>query len=105
MSEHTASYLEAVGPKIGHLQGPILVLGGSGFVGANLLRTLLKFRDDVFGTTTRLPAWRLEDLPAANVRMVDLLIDSNLDALLAEITPRTVFHYVAYRAYSFDTDS
>jgi nucleoside-diphosphate-sugar epimerase/glycosyltransferase involved in cell wall biosynthesis len=105
MSENTASFLEAVGPKIKHLQGPILVLGGSGFVGANLLRTLLKFRDDVFGTTTRLPAWRLEDLPAANVRMVDLLIDSNLDALLAETKPRTVFDYVAYGAYSFETDS
>jgi dolichol-phosphate mannosyltransferase len=99
------AHLAALEPKIRRLQGPILVLGGSGFVGANLLRTLLKFRSDVFGTTTRLPAWRLEDLPPRNVKQVDLLIDSNLDALLDEINPRTVFNCVAYGAYSFETDS
>ena len=37
--------------------------------------------------------------------MVDLLIDSNLDALLALVRPRTVFNCVAYGAYSFETDS
>ena len=67
--------------KIRRLQGPILVLGASGFVGANLMRTLLGVRNDVYGTTTRKPAWRLEGLPPDNVRTVDLLIDSNLDAL------------------------
>ena len=51
-------------------------------------------RQDVFGTTTRKPAWRLEDLPDEHVRMVDLLIDSNLDALLDDVRPRTVFNCV-----------
>ena len=51
------------------------------------------------------PAWRLEGLPAENVRAVDLLIDSNLDALLDLIRPRTIFDCVAYGAYSFETDS
>lgn len=37
--------------------------------------------------------------------MVDLLIDSNLDTLLDEIRPRTIFDCVAYGAYSFETDS
>jgi polyisoprenyl-phosphate glycosyltransferase len=97
--------LAALEPKVKHLQGPILVLGGSGFVGANLLRTLLRFRADVSGTTTRLPAWRLEDLPQRHVKQVDLLIDSNLDALLDEVCPRTVFNCVAYGGYSFETDS
>ncbi len=91
--------------KIRRLQGPILVLGASGFVGANLMRTIFELRQDVFGTTTRTPAWRLEDLPAENVRTVDLLIDSNLDALLDSIRPRTIFNCVAYGAYSFETDS
>ena len=45
--------------KIRRLQGPILILGASGFVGANLLHTILRFRSDVYGTATRLPAWRL----------------------------------------------
>ncbi len=91
--------------EIRHLQGPILVLGASGFVGANLLRLLLKHREDVFGTATRLPAWRLADLPSRHVIVTDLLIDSNLDALLESVRPRTIFDCVAYGAYSFETDS
>ena len=82
-----------------------MVLGASGFVGANLMRTVLDFRNDVHGTTTRTPSWRLEGLPPDNVKTVDLLIDSNLDFLLDSVRPRTVFNCVAYGGYSFETDS
>ena len=96
---------ESLETKIKKLQGPILVLGASGFVGANLLRTLAPVREDVVGTTTRLPAWRFAGLDSRYVRAVDLLVNSNLDALLAEVKPRTILDCVAYGAYSFETDS
>jgi dolichol-phosphate mannosyltransferase len=99
---HEALTLEE---KIKRLQGPVIVLGGSGFVGANVARTLLRHRDDVYATATRLPAWRLEGLPLRNVKVVDLLIDSNLDELIDTVQPRTVIDCVAYGAYSFETDS
>ncbi len=101
----SASAAEYLAPKIKKLQGPILVLGGSGFVGANLLRTLVQVREDVVGTTTRLPAWRFEGLSSKHVRVADLLVNSNLDALLADVKPRTIFDCVAHGAYSFETNS
>jgi len=104
MSGDEARAAELAG-KIRRLQGPILVLGASGFVGANLFRSLMQSRRDVYGTTTRLPAWRFDGMPADNIRQVDLLIDSNLDSLLDGLRPRTVFDCVAYGAYSFETDS
>ena len=72
--------------KAARLQGPIVILGGGGFVGANLLRTLLKFREDVYGTTRDrdFSSWRLEDLPRQNILAVDLLVDANLDSLFAK---------------------
>jgi dolichol-phosphate mannosyltransferase len=95
----------ALAEKASCLQGPILVLGASGFVGANLMRSLVAVRSDVYGTTTRKPAWRLAGLPEDRVRTVDLLIDSDLEALVDFVRPRTIFHCVAYGAYSFETDS
>jgi dolichol-phosphate mannosyltransferase len=90
--------------EIQRLDGPILVLGASGFVGANLFRSLLNVRGDVYGTASRKPSWRLEGLAGEQAEYADLLIDSNLESVLRKIKPRTVFNCVAFGAYSFETD-
>jgi dolichol-phosphate mannosyltransferase len=87
------------------LHGPVLVLGASGFIGANLLRTLLESRSDVFGTASRDPAWRLSDIDPTRVITVDLLARGNLRPLLDRVQPETVFDCVAYGAYSFEQDA
>ncbi|OGU13966.1 MAG: epimerase [Geobacteraceae bacterium GWC2_53_11] len=94
-----------IAQKIKNLQGPILVLGGSGFIGANIMRTLLAHRDDVFGTATSFDAWRLDGLPERNKAVVDLLVDADLESLFTEVAPRTVFNCVSYGGYSFESDS
>jgi polyisoprenyl-phosphate glycosyltransferase len=87
------------------LHGPILILGASGFVGANLMRTLMEVRSDVFGTASRDPAWRLAQIGQPHVITVDLLARGNLTTVLDRVQPGTVFDCVAYGAYSFELDT
>ena len=87
-----------------HLRGPILVLGASGFVGANLMRMLLRYRQDVFGTSSQSAAWRLEGIGAHHVLAGDLLVEQNVKALIDDVAPRTVFNCIAHGAYSFETN-
>ena len=47
------------------LPGPILVIGASGFVGANLFRALLGQRQATFGTVHIHKPWRLEGIPSS----------------------------------------
>ena len=68
--------------KIQNLQGPILILGASGFVGANVFRSILACRPDVFGTSSHSTPWRLEGISESQVRVVDLLVNSNLDQIV-----------------------
>jgi polyisoprenyl-phosphate glycosyltransferase len=90
--------------KISLLRGPILVFGASGFIGANLLKLILQIRNDAYGTTFSTPAWRLQEVPAANVITVDLLVPQSTRAVMEQIQPGTVFDCVAYGAYSFERD-
>jgi len=91
--------------KISLLRGPILVLGASGFVGANLLKLILQVRSDAYGTAFSTPAWRLQEIPPGNVITVDLLVPQSARAVLKQIQPGTVFDCVAYGAYSFEQDA
>jgi polyisoprenyl-phosphate glycosyltransferase len=86
------------------VKGPVLVLGGGGFVGANLVRRLLRGRCDVIAVVRRLPAWRLAGLDS-HVLEVDLTDYAELRAMVKAVQPRTVFDCSAYGAYSFETDS
>jgi nucleoside-diphosphate-sugar epimerase/glycosyltransferase involved in cell wall biosynthesis len=86
------------------LNGPVLILGASGFVGANLMRAVLEVRPDVFGTASRDPAWRLAPFGEDHVITVDLLARGNISSLLDRVQPGTVFDCVAYGAYSFEQD-
>lgn len=86
------------------IPGPILILGASGFVGANLFRKILEVRTDVYAVVGNMPSWRLAGVPEGNVICLDLLVDENVRHLIQQISPKAVFDCAAYGAYSFQAD-
>jgi dolichol-phosphate mannosyltransferase len=90
---------------IRQLPGPILVIGASGFVGANLLRALLEERDDVTGTFFSAVSWRLHGIPTTQVRFCNLHDPVSVRTLLATLEPRVIFDCSSFGAYSFEQDA
>ena len=86
------------------LQGPILVVGASGFVGANLFKTISAVRDDVFAIVRSEKSWRLSEVNDERIISVDITDYSAVKNLVNSIAPQTVFDCVAYGAYSFEED-
>ncbi|MBF0127200.1 MAG: NAD-dependent epimerase/dehydratase family protein, partial [Magnetococcales bacterium] len=93
---------ESLHQKIRQLQGPILILGASGFVGANLFHLIHRVRKDLFGVSSHPSPWRLEPVPPEQIIATDLLIPSSLDKLLDTVKPQTLFDCIAFGGYSFE---
>jgi len=95
---------QTLAQKIVTLKGPILVLGASGFIGTNLLRMLLQYRNDVFATSSKLPNWRLEGIDSKHIIAGDLLVKGKLDLVLNQTKAQTIFNCISYGAYAFQDD-
>lgn len=87
------------------LHGPILVLGASGFVGANLFKMIREVRHDVYAVVNRDKGWRLSSVAEQEIIAVDLNDYSAAKNLVDSLAPKTIFDCVAYGAYSFEADS
>ncbi|MGZ3762932.1 MAG: NAD-dependent epimerase/dehydratase family protein [Mucilaginibacter sp.] len=87
------------------LRGPILVTGASGFVGANLFKLLVQYRNDVYAVVLREKGWRLSGVKDEWVIAVDLNDQTATKNLLDNINPLTVFDCAAYGAYSFEKNA
>lgn len=91
-------------PYIRALRGPILVTGGSGFIGANLFSQILAIRSDVFAVERIRKGWRLADVADQHVITADLNDSAALKNLIDEVKPQTVFDCTAFGAYSFEVE-
>jgi dolichol-phosphate mannosyltransferase len=87
------------------LRGPILVMGASGFVGANLFKTIAKTRDDVFAVVKHDKSWRLSEVKDEQIIALDINDYTATMNLLQQVKPQTVFDCMAYGAYSFEKDT
>ena len=89
---------------IKELQGPILVLGASGFIGANLFHRILAIRSDVYGVVRHHKSWRLANVLDDKIIECDLTDAITTKNLISKVAPQTVFDCVAYGAYSFEEE-
>jgi nucleoside-diphosphate-sugar epimerase/glycosyltransferase involved in cell wall biosynthesis len=84
------------------LEGPVLVTGCGGFLGAQFLSLLQTYRSDVFGTARTSAGWRFE---AFNLRQILPTLDSlDLRNTLDWVGAKTIFNLAAHGAYSFQSD-
>lgn len=79
----------------------ILVTGATGFIGACLVRQLVKGKDKVHIILRRKSdTWRIKDiLKEINLHYADLTDARGIDKAVRKIKPQIVFHLAAYRNY------
>lgn len=82
------------------LQGPIWVVGASGFIGAKLFFSLARLRPDVFAVSQHVDSsWRLLHSPYLNRLSLDVTQADEVTMAVRKHRPRTVFNLSAYGAY------
>jgi nucleoside-diphosphate-sugar epimerase len=87
-------------------EGPTLVTGAGGFVGANLLERLAARGARVFGVES--PSgidWRTRGMKGVEIVRLDLTREDDVRALVRELRPSAVFNCAAYGAYSVQIDA
>jgi nucleoside-diphosphate-sugar epimerase len=84
----------------------VLLTGATGFVGANLLRALLKTEKDIhiFLRETSSP-WRIKEiLPQITIHTVDLTDREAVQKQVSKIKPKKIFHLATYGGYPDQED-
>lgn len=84
----------------------VIVTGGSGFVGANLVRRLISDGHEVhLLMRPGFQRWRVEEiLQQVRVHELDMLQYETLEAIVRSIRPDWIFHLAAHGAYSWQDD-
>lgn len=95
------SLTDKIATAVKQLEGPIVVFGAGGFIGANLVRTILAHRDDVYAVTSKpFVPWRLDDINPANILHCNIIKKDQIEALFDKYKFKTIFDLAAYGAYS-----
>ncbi len=92
--------------EINKLQGPIVVFGAGGFIGANLFRTISKYRDDCFAVTHQsdIP-YRLHDIPLDKILHANLTDKNSLEKIFDRHSFSTIFNLSTYGAFAYQTET
>lgn len=93
--------------KIRDLQGPILILGGGGFVGINLSEMISKVREDITILSHDIQKnWRFKErlIPLEKISKLNISNAQELSNFIRHLKPKTIFNLAAYGAYSFQNE-
>lgn len=84
----------------------IVVTGGNGFIGATLVRRLLKNNYDIHVLIRKgANLWRLQEIIKQITIHEDILVKKNsLKKILSSISPFAIFHLATYGSYPFQSD-
>lgn len=81
----------------------VLITGGSGFIGANLILNLLKLKNFSLNIILRPNSknlWRIEPIPnEIKVFRVDICDNNEVNRLIKKIKPNIIFHLATYGSY------
>ncbi|MGQ0829766.1 MAG: NAD-dependent epimerase/dehydratase family protein [Bacteroidota bacterium] len=89
--------------EIKRLKGPICIFGAGGFIGINLLNTLLLYRKDVYGISKDINNnWRFmaSQTPLSKLITCDINDTNQVKELIEKLKPKTIFNLAAFGAYS-----
>ncbi|MDB6114576.1 MAG: NAD-dependent epimerase/dehydratase [Lacunisphaera sp.] len=96
----TDTWTDAEREEARKLQGPVWVVGASGFIGAKLFFSLSRLRSDVFAVSRQVESsWRLLHCPYGNRITLDITSPHEVEAAVKKHRPRTIFNLSAYGAY------
>lgn len=87
------------------VEGPIVIFGAGGFIGSNLVKTLLNYRNDIFAVTSKpfIP-WRIEDIDTQKILHCNIIKRDQLAKIFDQHQFKTIFDLAAYGAYSKQDD-
>ena len=96
---------EKIKNQVNQLTGPIVIFGAGGFIGANLYRTIIQYRKDVFAITSKpfIP-WRIENIFIENIIHCDITKKHLLENIFEKYKFKTIFNLAAFGAYSKQQD-
>lgn len=92
---------EKIQEEVLKLEGPVVIFGAGGFMGANLVRTMLAYRQDVYAVTSKpFVPWRLDDIPHRHILHCNIIKKDQVESLFKQYRFQTIFDLAAYGAYS-----
>lgn len=91
--------------EIKRLQGPIVIFGAGGFIGAALFRAISPMRDDCYAVThqSAIP-YRLQGLNPDRILHADLTDKGSLETLFEKHGFRTIFNLSTYGGFSYQNE-